>query len=656
MPSTYTPNLGFEKVEPGEQTGTWGGTLNTNFDLIGEAITGLGAVALPSEGTSGSPNQIQIVDGTSSDARNAFIEFTDGGGVTGDAYVQYGPSDSQKLMWVRNSMGNGFNLIFFQGSYNAGRAYTVADGDTVLMMFTGQGAAASYASAVMTNVVLEGFKLPNNTAISWDNAAGDDTLDIKLDASDDLIVTLNSTDILQYDSSATTFDFKANDLLTTGDLSVGGITATGSISASNLSGTNTGDEPTFAGSTEGLVPTSVGGTTNYLRADGTWAEPPGGSGYTSPVTTKGDIFTYDTDDARLPVGTNGQVLSANSTTATGLEWITVDTGGLGNVVEDTTPQLGGDLDSNNFNIALTNTGTAKELRFYEPSGGGTSYAALKAPSLGGTYTLTLPTTDGASGEFLKTDGSGNLSWDTPTGGTYGVAAIYMVGTTDYIHPDTTASSIRALIGAGTGSGDITSVEVIAGEGLTGGGIDYSGSVSLTVNMGTPGDLSGSSTSATTADSHTHAVTFDEITVVGAPSDVTMYPVLTGSSASGTYTPYVDNGFQWNASTNELYVQGTIKGYTLDATSARWLKNQVDGSIDPSRLEGLNPILYVLKDDEQERKRMGYFADEVEALFPEIVGYDDEGRPSSIDYSRLVVPLIMKVNELSAEVERLRWRV
>lgn len=34
----------------------------------------------------------------------------------------------------------------------------------------------------------------------------------------------------------------------------------------------------FAGSTPGLVPTSAGGTTNYLRADGTWAAPAGGGG------------------------------------------------------------------------------------------------------------------------------------------------------------------------------------------------------------------------------------------------------------------------------------------------------------------------------------------------------------------------------------------
>ena len=41
---------------------------------------------------------------------------------------------------------------------------------------------------------------------------------------------------------------------------------------------------------------------------------------TSPLTTKGDIWGYDTDNARIPVGSNGQVLIADSTQALGVRW------------------------------------------------------------------------------------------------------------------------------------------------------------------------------------------------------------------------------------------------------------------------------------------------------------------------------------------------
>lgn len=43
-------------------------------------------------------------------------------------------------------------------------------------------------------------------------------------------------------------------------------------------------------------------------------------GGSSPLTTKGDLYTYSTTDARLGVGTNGQVLTADSAQATGLKW------------------------------------------------------------------------------------------------------------------------------------------------------------------------------------------------------------------------------------------------------------------------------------------------------------------------------------------------
>jgi len=51
----------------------------------------------------------------------------------------------------------------------------------------------------------------------------------------------------------------------------------------------------------------------------------GGGG--SPLTTKGDIFTYDTGDQRLAVsGNNGWVLSEDSTEPTGLKWVVASGG------------------------------------------------------------------------------------------------------------------------------------------------------------------------------------------------------------------------------------------------------------------------------------------------------------------------------------------
>ncbi len=51
-----------------------------------------------------------------------------------------------------------------------------------------------------------------------------------------------------------------------------------------------------------------------------------GGGGGSPLTTKGDIYTFTTVDARLPVGTDGYLLSANSAASTGLSWVAPGSG------------------------------------------------------------------------------------------------------------------------------------------------------------------------------------------------------------------------------------------------------------------------------------------------------------------------------------------
>jgi hypothetical protein len=55
----------------------------------------------------------------------------------------------------------------------------------------------------------------------------------------------------------------------------------------------------------------------------------GGGGLSSPLTTKGDVWGYSTTNARVPVGTNGQVLTADSTQTLGIKWATAATPAAG---------------------------------------------------------------------------------------------------------------------------------------------------------------------------------------------------------------------------------------------------------------------------------------------------------------------------------------
>jgi hypothetical protein len=126
-----------------------------------------------------------------------------------------------------------------------------------------------------------------------------------------------------------------------------------------------------------------------------WVSIGGGS---SPLTTKGDLYTYSTTDARLGVGTNGQVLTADSAEATGLKWAAAAGGSsfVGAAVYSTTNQaitnttlttLTWDLesiDTDGFHDNSTNnsrftipTGKTGKYRVYCRIGNGVSTAGMR---------------------------------------------------------------------------------------------------------------------------------------------------------------------------------------------------------------------------------------------------------------------------------------
>ena len=77
------------------------------------------------------------------------------------------------------------------------------------------------------------------------------------------------------------------------------------------------------------------------------------------------------------------------------------------------------LDST-ISTPLEVTGSASagaEIRLPEDTDNGAHYVALKAANaIGANITFTLPSADGSSGQVIKTDGSGNLSFVTTSAG------------------------------------------------------------------------------------------------------------------------------------------------------------------------------------------------------------------------------------------------
>ena len=88
-----------------------------------------------------------------------------------------------------------------------------------------------------------------------------------------------------------------------------------------------------------------------------------------------------------------------------------------------------------FSANGINLRTQNEIRFEDSSGG--QYVSLRSPAtVSSSFTLNLPTADGSSGQFLKTDGSGNLSFGS-------ISQSITLGTTS-ISTGTQATSVSGL--------------------------------------------------------------------------------------------------------------------------------------------------------------------------------------------------------------------
>ena len=166
------------------------------------------------------------------------------------------------------------------------------------------------------------------------------------------------------------------------------------------------------------------------------------------LSTKSDgvNITGELEADSLDIDGNADISGTLNThtipSGTGTIALTSDITGIDNVVDDTTPQLGGDLDVNgnkitsasNGDITIDPDGTGAiilksddiqfdgggvfggQIKLYESDIVGSNFIGLKAPlSVTSDTTFELPNGDGTSGQALTTNGAGALSWSDVIG-------------------------------------------------------------------------------------------------------------------------------------------------------------------------------------------------------------------------------------------------
>jgi hypothetical protein len=295
------------------------------------------------------------------------------------------------------------------------------------------------------------------------------------------------------------------------------------------------------------------------------------SGTTAPSTLKlGELgYTYGTGTQgnlgdRLFVGEGGVDGNgdANNITVIG-----------GQYFADMLDHVAGTLTGSSALIADTNLAIDQmiignsatvggQAKFNEGTNNGTNFIGLKAPNnVTATTTFVLPDGDGSAGQFLKTDGSGNLDFATVN------QFIDLAGDTG---TDTYNTAETLTFAGGPGMSTVVTDNNVAinATGLTNSNLSGSAAIS-NANLANPTTTLGSSTltlgAATTDIAGLTSLVVDSITINGSTlsttsgnTDITLSPHGTGTVK--VPAAYKDRaGFDSDSLTTKAYVDEVATG-------------------------------------------------------------------------------------------------
>jgi len=403
MASTFT-DLGIEKMATGENAGTWGDKTNTNLDIVNTAIAGYVEQSIAG---SADTTALTITDGAATATlQNAVIKFT--GTISGNQVVTI-PDSIEKTYIIINGT-SGAHTVQFKTVSGTGVTFAVSDKGTKLVFSDGTNIVDAGLGGGND---LDGEELildaNGNTSITADT---DDQIDIKIGGADDFRFTANTFTALSGSTFVGNLTGNASGTAATVTTAAqSSITSLGTLTTLTvdditINGSTISDAGDFTLDVEGDVILDANGGDIFFKDGGTTfgsATNTSGdliikSGTTTAltfdgadVTLAGDL-TIGGDDLTMATNTAGHLLiadgtnfnpvavtdlSAISTIASGDTLLAVDASGGGlkkvarsvlvaglatssaitDIVQDTSPQLGGNLDMNGADIITTSNAT-----------------------------------------------------------------------------------------------------------------------------------------------------------------------------------------------------------------------------------------------------------------------------------------------------------
>jgi hypothetical protein len=298
----------------------------------------------------------------------------------------------------------------------------------------------------------------------------------------------------------------------------------------------------------------------YSTSTSKWVNQTSPAGFTDPTTTKGDIIVHGTSTTtREAVGSDGQVLTADSTQSTGIKWTAAPSASNATANAPGLVQLDGDLGG----IAIS-------------------------PSVVSINGITLPSSTPTTGNVLTASSSSATTWSTPAAGvtldstasdiqplgTRSAGSLSTAAKADHVHSMPTAIQVGALpstddlstianTNATTANVSLNSFKITGlANGTNATDAAAFGQIPNVSTTAVGGDLSGTVGSAIVA-------SVQGVTITGTPS---ANQVLTASSsAAAAWT--AASGAPISTTTNDLTdrtssASETVPiGYTTNAQTA-----------------------------------------------------------------------------------------